>query len=210
MSCSAGEPTLFPELVEQIKEAGPNGLSEPERQALVLGVLSWCRRLARDFAGELRRKGRAVEVDDMEGEAFLAAAEAAQYYDPRRGVAFTTFVRPWVQTHLIAVTDPRYTVAAAAMEFPERVTSREDGPEEIERPGPDADARRVLGNLAEPARSVVRLSVFDGLTPGRIAVRLDMPLKDVRLHLRNAAARLGKVRETDDAVADMIAAAGNG
>jgi DNA-directed RNA polymerase specialized sigma24 family protein len=39
---------------------------------------------------------------------------------------------------------------------------------------------------------VVRLSVFDRLTPGRIAVQLDMPLKDVRLHLRNASHKLGK------------------
>lgn len=211
MACNSSEPTLFPELVDQIKEAGPNALTEAERQALVVGVVPWCRKLARQFVAAVRGKsGRKLDVEDMEAEAFLAAAEAARFFDTRRGIAFTTYVRAWVDTHLIAVTDPRYEVAAAAMEFPDRVSARDDGPEEIETPGPDADARRLLGNLNEPARTVVRLVVFDRLTVGRVAVQLDMPLKDVRLHLRNAADRLAKARGTDDAVAAMIAMSGNG
>jgi hypothetical protein len=120
MSCPADGPLLFPELVEQVREAGPNTLTEGERQSLVVGVLNWCRKLARDFARDLRtRTGRVVDVEDMEGEAFVAATEAAQYWHASRGVAFTTFVRPWVQTHLIAVTDQRYTVPMAGMEFPD-------------------------------------------------------------------------------------------
>lgn len=212
MSCApqAAPPLLFPELLEQVREAGPNSLSETERQRLVIGVVAWCRRLARDFAAELpRRGGRRAEVEDLEAEAFVAAAEAAAYFDPRRGVQFTTFVKPWVQTHLIAITDPRYKVEAGGMEFPERVAAREDGPTEIEADEPDADARRMLAGLPEPTRSIVRLAVFDRLTPGRIAVQLDMPLKDVRLHLRNATDKLGRGARNDDAVGLMLALSGN-
>jgi RNA polymerase sigma factor (sigma-70 family) len=210
MACNSSEPSLFPELVEQAKDAGPNSLSGAERHKLVESVIGWCRKLARDFAAARRLAGQRLEVDDIESEAFVAAAEAACYFDPRRGIQFTTYVRAWVDRHLIAVADPRYRIEAAAMEFPERVASRDDGPEEIDPPGPDADARRILGSLAEPARTIVRLSVFDRLSPGRIAAQLGMPLKDVRLHLRNSAAKLNHGSSNDAGFAAMMAAAGNG
>jgi RNA polymerase sigma factor (sigma-70 family) len=200
---------LFPELAEKIKDAGPNSLTEGERQKLVVAVIPWCRKLAREHADHIRRTGRRVETEDLEAEAFVAASEAAQYFDPRRGCQFTTFVKPWVQTHLIAKTDLRYQVEAAGMEYPDRQPDRADGPEEIEPAGPTAAELRILGNLPEPTRTVVRLSVFDRLSPGRIADQLGMALKDVRLHLRNAAGRLGKVADGDNAVGAMLAASGN-
>jgi RNA polymerase sigma factor (sigma-70 family) len=195
---------LFPEVLAA-KEAGPNALTEPERQALVIKVIPWCRKLARDHADELSRKGRRVEVEEVESEAFLAATDAAQYYDPRRVAAeFITFVRPWVQNHLTAVTDPRYQVQAVAIEFPERIADRDDWPAEAEPDGPDADQETQLRNLPEPTRTIVRLSVFDRLPPGRIAAQLGIALKDVRLHLRNAVGRLNRAAESDAAAAAMF------
>jgi DNA-directed RNA polymerase specialized sigma24 family protein len=217
MSC------LFPDQVAEVRKAGPNALSEPERHKLVEKVIPWCRRLARDHATAIRlATGRRLEIDDLEGEAFVAAAEAAIYYDPRRGVGFTTYVRPWVQTHLTQKTDPRYTVQAAGMEFPERVADRDDGPAEVEADTPDADEARLLGNLQEPARTIVRLCVFEGLSPAQVAIQAaGMPYydhgvrrvieadKDVKLIMRNAAAKLARGVATGDAVDAMIGASGN-
>jgi RNA polymerase sigma factor (sigma-70 family) len=202
------QPCLFPE-IEQARRGGENTLTEPEREGLVLGVLDWCRRLARDHAETLAQCGRRPEADDLIQEAFLAATEAARYYHADRGTRFTTFVKPWVQIHLTAVTDRRLVVPMGAMEHPESVKDRDDGPEAIEPDEPDAGERRLLGNLPEPCRTIVRLSVFDGLGPDRIAAQLGLAVKDVKLMMRNGAARLGRALDSDGDFDGMAAASGN-
>jgi RNA polymerase sigma factor (sigma-70 family) len=174
---------------------------------MILSVTKWCRKLARDHCSEVGRMGRRFEVEDLESEAFLAATEAAQYWHESRGVQFITFASAWIRTHLIAVTDPRLTPQGAGIEFPERIESREDGPEEIEDAKPCEVSRRLLGNLPEPTRTIVQLSVFSRLSPGRIAMQLGIPLKDIRLHLRNAGDRLKKASAAGDGVDQMIAMA---
>jgi DNA-directed RNA polymerase specialized sigma24 family protein len=221
------EYTLFPESVEQLRAAGPNALSEPERQGLVVGVIDWCRKLAHQHARKLRSKGRTPDTDNLEGEAFLAATEAAQYFDERRGVRFTTFAGAWVRTHLMSVTDDRLDVAAAPLDEPAWVEMRADGgdpavlAEEAEEgqflraveAWGESEAevpeiwRRLLGNLAGTAREAVRLLVFERLPASRIAQQLGMEVKDVRLVLRNAAARLSKARAAGDAFDRMLTAA---
>ena len=200
---------LFPELCEQVRKAGANALSDPERHALIAKYLRWFRKLARAQAKRLASQGRPAEVEDVEGEAFLAASEAAQFYRPEIGVQFGTFATAWIARHFARTYDARLAVPAVGLEFPDRQVAREDGPEEAADPEPDEEGRRLLNNLPEPTRTIVRLSVFARLSPGRIADQLGMSLKDVRLELRNAAAKLGRAVAVGEAMDCMSRASGN-
>jgi RNA polymerase sigma factor (sigma-70 family) len=220
------------ELVAQARAAGPNSLTEAERQKLVLSVVDWCRKLANAHYKTLRESVRAaLDVDDLHSEAFVAATEAAEYFDPRRGIQFTTFSAAYIRTHLTGIADPRHALAArsveSAEEFPDRAGEGED-PAALAEEAEEAALigtcerwnkseeevrqiwRRLLSNLPEPTREIVRLLVFERQPASRIAMRLGMKAKDVRLHLRNAAKRLTKAEATGAAADVLCAASGNG
>jgi RNA polymerase sigma factor (sigma-70 family) len=194
---------------QQVQESGPNALSAPERQALVTGYLAWFRKLARQHTDKLRRRGWQLDVEDVEGEAFLAASEASMYYRAELGVKFGTFATAWIGKHFTRLYDVRLTVPTVGLEFPDRQEARGESEDIPADPEPDAEQRRFLGNLPEPTRSIVRLSVFSRLSPDQIAEQLGMPVKDVKLEQRNAAAKLGRAVGVGEAVDGMIRASGN-
>ena len=56
-----------------------------------------------------------MDVEALEGEAFVAATIAAKFFDPTGGVRFITYVTPWVRQRLIATTDPRAVIRAGSV-----------------------------------------------------------------------------------------------
>lgn len=192
---------LFP---DAIKRKGPNNLSVSERQTLVAGCEKWCRKLARDHAAEQGRIGRRCDVEELEGEAFLACCESAKYFDVNAGFKFITFSGTWVRTHLMAYSDPRKSVPTVGLENECFITNRDDGETEPITFEPANEAARYLENFAGVTRDVVQLSVCGQLTPDQIAVQLGMKVKDVHLHIRNALARLTRASKSDAAAKRMI------
>jgi RNA polymerase sigma factor (sigma-70 family) len=169
----------------------PNDLTKEERNALVEGCLPWCKKLAREHAQTLKCAERHFDADDLEAEAYVACCSAAQYYRPERGTKFITMASAWIRTHLRSVTDARRIVVPGRMEQPELVEDRDEADDDSGAYTPNTDEERMLKALAEPARSVVRLVVFEGLRPDQVAAQLNMDVKDVKLIMRNSVAKLG-------------------
>jgi len=97
--------------------------------------------LARGMAYRVARKWPAGS-DDFQSAAFLALVEAAQAFDPSRGVSFATFARPRVQGALI---DAQRGLLIKGWRGP-----AEERPK-FESLGPDAEGRgRVVGVHADP------------------------------------------------------------
>lgn len=163
-----------------------NALSDADRGKLVEGVMAWCRKQARDAAKAASLAGRSIDVEDLESEAFIAAVCASKVYDPTTKNKFLTVAAAWVKTHLRMILDPRRTVRPGQIGAPELVTARDDG-DEAEPYDPNKAELRTLRSIKEPARSIVRMVIFGDLTPDQVAVQLGMEVKDVKLHLRNAA-----------------------
>lgn len=188
-----------------------NDLTEAERQELAASVFALCRKMAREKAAELRDQGRRVDADELEGDAMLAAVQAAREFDPARGeryetraVKFSTFARGFIATALLASTDER---ALPRVKYTDRLERLDrpggDGGEEDREPvEPNDGQARLLGLLHEPARTVVRLVVFEGLTPDQAAARTGRKPKDIKLILRNAAADLMDRQTTHGADVD--------
>lgn len=168
----------------------PNALPTHERQQLTLSCQSLCRKIAREHVAKMAQHGRREEVDDCESEAFLACVEASQYYDPTCGVKFTTYSAQWIRTALLAWSNKQATQLAGGMEYPDLVADREvEIPDDIEVEI-DARQRVLLAQLTEPDRTIVLLTHFAKQSPDRVATRLNLDVKDVKLRMRNAAGKL--------------------
>lgn len=189
--------TMFPDDVIVAKNR-ENTLTVAERQELAASVVGLCKTMGRDAADRLELAGRHFEAEEFEAEAMLAAVQAAREWQPDRGTKFSTFAVAFINQHFAGVTDRRYQVSLAEMEFPDHFPQREADEDAGDEPGtrePNADQLRLLNTLPEPTRSVVRLCVFDGFTPDMIAKQLHMAPKDVKLVIRNAGHRLTGVDE---------------
>lgn len=169
----------------------PNNLSDHERNRLVESCLPWCKKLAREHAKSINLADRHFDIEDLESEAYVACVHASQFYRPDRGTKFITMASAWIRTHLRSVTDSRRVVVPGRMSQPELVEEQDcDG--DAEAYSPNEAEERMLRTLDEPARTVVRLIVFDGLRPEQVAAQLGMEVKDVKLVMRNSAEKLGK------------------
>ena len=182
-----------------------NKLSDELRNDLVEMVIPWCKKLASDHYRKISSDRKRFDEDELQSEAFVAACNAAKYYDEKRGVAFTTYVRQWVTTHLTSYTSPtrpinQTTLASVGIESPESVLDHDRDEDDticFEPVKPDVDQSRLLGYLPENTREIARLCVFEKLSPDRIALQLNIPVKDVKLHMRNAFAKLADIVARD-------------
>jgi hypothetical protein len=71
---------------------------------------------------------------------------------------------------------------------------REEGETEPDTVPANEEELLLLANLTGDAREVVRLMVFEELSPDRVAVQMGKAVKDVRLIARNAARHLAGVK----------------
>jgi RNA polymerase sigma factor (sigma-70 family) len=193
--------------IETARKRGENDLDQTARGRLVTKNIGWLRKLAGQHARQVRAAGDHCEREELESEAFVAAVEAAKFYDPDLGIRFVTYVSPWVRTALIRFTDPRAADKAGPMEFPDSVGDREDGPTEFDPRDTTPFEAGLLRNLSPVNAQIVRLFAVDGLAPSRIAEQLDMTPKDVRLELANAARKIAEAVRRGESI-DAAAAGG--
>ena len=170
----------------------------PPLEAL-LAHRAWVRSLARRLADN------AVDADDLEQDAWLAAARAR----PHDGVG----IRAWfakvmrnraAERHRLEV---RRTTRETAVARPETTSGGSALVVDAE-----SHARVVLAVLAldEPYRETVLLRFYEGLPPREVARRMGVPVDTVRTRLRRAAETLRAALggERDDwlgALAPLIA-----
>jgi RNA polymerase sigma factor (sigma-70 family) len=147
----------------------------PPLEAL-LAHRAWVRALARRLADN------AVDADDLEQDAWLAAARAR----PQDGVG----IRAWFAKVMRNRAAERHRLAV-------RRTTRESAVARSEETSggaalvvdAEAHARVVLAVLAldEPYRETVLLRFYEGLPPRDVAARMGVPVDTVRTRLRRAA-----------------------
>jgi len=175
--------------------AGPrteNALPQSVRDALVEGCVNLCKKVARTFA----RTIPGADVEDLEGEAALACVEAARFWQPEGSAKFSTFAQSYMEKRLKGLAaDQRQSAALVRPEDWDPIARDADEAPEEENAGPTDDDRELLAKLDEPARTAVRLVVFERTAPDRAAEQLGMPVKDLKLVLRNAAKVLEKEKE---------------
>ena len=200
------------EMASWIAKKKPNELSDDVRNQLAASVVNLAKKITREH---LSAHGLHTDREDAEGEAMLACVEASIYFDPHSGVGFTTYAAAWIRRALANWTVANSAQLARGMECPETIVDRaSEADDEIVIPDDvevEIDARQMLllKQLTGVARDIVLLSVFAGQSPERIAVRLGMEVKDVKLVMRNSAGQLAGFMATyaDDAAHSMFATA---
>ena len=134
-----------------------------------------------------RQKGVA-DVEDATQEVFIALWQNADKYDPKKG-AETTFVGTVARRKMIdrhrkrsrrPTTDEIDAVPSKVLEFPSNIEQLTDA----------ALASRAMQSLRPIQRSVITLSLLEGLSHSEIAGRLHLPLGSVKTHMRRGLIEL--------------------
>lgn len=131
---------LVPQQPTVLKSRRSRGPLSPARQGLAVQHLALARRLA---GRQFRRWPR--ERDEFESSALLALVEAAEAFDPRRGIQFTTFARHRIEGAMRDVQRRLYARTRPWDRLSEELTPAENGP------GLNDHAARVLGIQSQPA-----------------------------------------------------------
>lgn len=189
--------------VQQDKQRQENQLSDAERGELVLSCESLCRKLAQKAVPyDDNTSRRSQKIEDMTSEAFLACVEAAKYFEPpspgnpSKAAKFSTVATNYITKKLKRIQEDERKAAqcgtGANWDLVPEENDEEDYKLVVDEPG--SNDLKILGSLAEPARSVVRLMVFEKVPPDRVATQLGMETKDVKLIVRNSIRALAKAK----------------
>lgn len=189
-ACNAKQQTLLGH------EQKPNTLTTAERQRLVEDVIPMCRKFAQDKFSKIEEfLGGRLAIEDLEAECYLAATHAAEKFDKSRGNEFSTACYSFLNKHITAFLQNYWTDKPAGQYDESRggeVIEESDGEPCLVEPN-DAEAM-LLANLHGDAREIVRLMVFEELTPEQVAVQMGKAVKDVRLIARNSVKHLQGVK----------------
>lgn len=174
----------------------PNRLSIPERQKLVESVIPLCR----DFAAKTWQQiesfaGSRLGLEDLESDCYVSAVQAAEKFDPARGYRFTTACTAYLIRGVRATIQEAFGHRVTLVFDDNRNSAGEQEPfEETDILPPNAEESLLLANLTGINREVVRLAVFEELQPEQVAQQVGIPVKDVRLIMRNSAKHLQGVK----------------
>jgi RNA polymerase sigma factor (sigma-70 family) len=195
---------LFPTTHEEAKAT--NGTARPIRtiEELVLSCVGLCKKLARQFAPVCDSpKMFAQRVEEYTLEANLACVECANGYKPEGSAEFSTVAHSYISKRLQRLKENDRLQTGMIMEtYPDSRTdpaNAEDEPIEVEPIKIDTRSNDLLLQLNEPARSLVRLMLFENLTRHQAGEQLGMKAKDIELALRNATTQLIRIQRTIDA-----------
>ena len=179
------------------KRQEPNQLSLPKRQKLVESVIPLCRNFAAKTWGQIEGfAGARMTLEDLEADCYVAATQAAEKFDPARGFQFTTACTAYLMRSVRASIQTAFG-HRVALEFDDaRNSAGEQVPfEESDILPPNAEESLLLANLSGIPKEVVRLTVFEELQPEQVAQQIGIPVKDVRLIMRNSVKHLQGVKD---------------
>jgi RNA polymerase sigma factor (sigma-70 family) len=137
--------------------------------------------------------GNAADAEDVTQEVFVELWKHAGRFDPTCA-SEPTFVTMITRRRLIDH-KRRAGRRLASQPLPEVVPER-TGPSpfgEVDGRDDVARARRALGELRDDQRSVILLSLDDGLTHEQIAERTGLPIGTVKTHIRRGLMRVREV-----------------
>jgi RNA polymerase sigma-70 factor (ECF subfamily) len=145
-----------------------------------------------------------ADAEDATQEVFVEIWRHADRFDPQAGSEWTfvlTIARRRLIDRLRRVTRRKdlavgHMVAGESDVDPSRQVEAdaEQGPAEVAERGEQAAAAiRALARLSEEQRTVLRLSVFEGLSYPEIGEHLSMPLGTVKTHARRGLIRLREI-----------------
>lgn len=195
MAASIAPTKHIPGLEPQRGPRTDNDLSEAARNALVESCMNLCRKLARQAVADVVN----ADIADLEGEAFLACCQAAKAYRPdgvgvefcaESAAKFATFAHPYITKRLRGLSQDQRRLAAMARPEKWEIVPESEAVDSEEPIEPDDEARELLAKIPEPSRTAARLVVFERRSPDQVAEQLGIPVKDVKLVLRNAAKEL--------------------
>jgi RNA polymerase sigma factor (sigma-70 family) len=131
-----------------------------------------------------------AEAEDAVQEVFIAVWRAADRFDPAVA-SETTFIAMIARRRLIDRVrkigrKPDESELGAVNEPMVETTDRLEVADEARI------AAAALDELGEPQRTVLKLSIYDGLSHGDIAEKMDLPLGSVKTYIRRG---LQKIRE---------------
>jgi RNA polymerase sigma-70 factor (ECF subfamily) len=134
----------------------------------------------------LRTVGNADDAADITQATFLSAWHGRSSFDPRRGE-----LGAWLAAIARRRSIDHLRRSVRLNEVPGDVTA--DEPSDIDETQQMIDrlvVSEALGELTEPAQSIVRLSFYAQMSHSEIADQLDLPLGTVKSHLRRSLIRL--------------------
>jgi RNA polymerase sigma-70 factor, ECF subfamily len=141
------------------------------------------RHMRRALAVALRVTGHREDAEDVVQEAFMAALQKIDTFDPARPFG------PWL-LRIVANRGINATKARALRRtepIPDTAPCREASPfDAAERGELRAELQRALSRLPERRRWIVELFELDGFTSAEIAGMLDLAEGTVRWHLHEA------------------------
>lgn len=186
---------------EQADRPRFNNLTRAEQNELVLSV----QHLAR---GEAIRHGhhinRTNEIDDLTSIALVGIVEASKTFQEERGTKFSTWATAWMRRCLIR--ESAKLESAIDLESWDHIADdAEESTGEIDTRTPNAEQALLLSTLPESSREIVRLAVFERMAPDQIAAFLHLPVKDVKLQIRNAGQSLTSFIERDESPNNLFA-----
>ncbi|MCH2177496.1 MAG: sigma-70 family RNA polymerase sigma factor [Mariniblastus sp.] len=145
------------------------------------GGLVWS--LARRFSPDVQAAEDAVQ------DIFVHLWKSAERFDPKVA-AEKTFVAMIARRRLIDISRRKSWPTPSEYEF-ERMDSKErSGPEQAELKDEAAKAAKLLDELPEDQRKVIRMSIYDGMTHTRISEATGLSLGTVKTHIRRGLLKL--------------------
>lgn len=127
------------------------------------------------------------DAEDAVQEVFMALWASADTFDPTKA-GEGTFVRMIARRRLIdrirkSESQPAMDVDAEILKLQDREASPEQSVEV-------SIVRKVIQQLLSPQKEALILSIVAGLSHGKIASRLDLPLGTVKTHIKRGLERI--------------------
>ncbi|HET6679953.1 MAG TPA: sigma-70 family RNA polymerase sigma factor [Gemmatimonadaceae bacterium] len=168
-----------PELVKRVQSGDTAAFDELVR-----------RHSRRAFAVAWRIMGRREDAEDLVQEAFMAALNRIDSFEPGRPFA------PWLLRIVMnrGLNARRARVLRATDEIPHDVSTGDDTPhEDLERRELTERLRAAMADLPERQRMVLQLFELDGLSAAEVAEVLGISAGTVRWHAHEGRAALRRV-----------------
>lgn len=130
-------------------------------------------------------------AEDAIQDVFLNLWKAADRFNPEIA-SEKTFVAMIARRRLIDISRRKAWPSPSEMDFAQVDSREKSGSEQAELTDEAAKATQLLSKLPESQQSVIRLSIYEGLSHSKIAERTGLSLGTVKTHIRRGLISLRK------------------